>query len=337
MESGMTPSALQRFPIVDYRNIDEKKNKNGLTPTTTTTAAGESTTSSDNTVMIKSGTVSTSAKFKEIASLRPTTTTKSKPNIFKSSAIMNVDYIPTNSQLHTLKPYDYAMYLYNKYVKDGSDLQINIPSKTRKALNKFLIKTNRSEVELLDDYTDKMFKLYDKAWEQIHKLIDKDSYSRFRDTKEYETIWLKCKQEDEERVANGNGDGLLTPNCNPQLLDWESNEMVVIMEEQDHDIDDNDDDDEDDEMAEDFKKLSSIKDLNSTRSTETVEDENEAIDTLAQIVDCDSNQKKQKAQQTQDVVNPSHHDNDDGNGDRESKSSADDKSEETEATQLMHD
>ena len=53
---------------------------------------------------------------------------------------MNVDYVPSNAMLATLDSFDYDMYLFKKYVIDGSDLQINIPSETKKDLTGFWCK-----------------------------------------------------------------------------------------------------------------------------------------------------------------------------------------------------
>eukprot|EP01084_Bolivina_argentea_P024270 45241_1 len=162
------------------------------------------------------------------ATLRFSTTTKSKPNVFKSHSVMEVDYIPTNTLLQSLGPYEYALYLYHKYVAE-SDLQINIPSKTRKQLTKFMIKTDKTEIILMDDYTDQMFRLYDRAWEQIESLMKSDSFLRFRKTKEYEDVCLHTQKEKEKELAtmrNNGGDAMneLVLKPMPSILDWPGHE-----------------------------------------------------------------------------------------------------------------
>eukprot|EP00485_Elphidium_margaritaceum_P005114 CAMPEP_0202695908 /NCGR_PEP_ID=MMETSP1385-20130828/9347_1 /ASSEMBLY_ACC=CAM_ASM_000861 /TAXON_ID=933848 /ORGANISM="Elphidium margaritaceum" /LENGTH=566 /DNA_ID=CAMNT_0049351989 /DNA_START=403 /DNA_END=2103 /DNA_ORIENTATION=- len=134
-----------------------------------------------------------------VMSLRPSTTTHSKPDVFQSKSVMTVDYVPTNSELQSLPPWEYALYLYNKYIKVGSDLEINLPFKERRKLKKFLIESDRVMVESDDAYTTSMFTLYDKAWEQILVLINQDSYSRFKKTPEYESVWKATKHEDDEK------------------------------------------------------------------------------------------------------------------------------------------
>eukprot|EP01084_Bolivina_argentea_P068918 125456_1 len=161
-------------------------------------------------------------------SLRPTTTTKSKGPVFQSKGIMNVEYIPATTMLQQLDPYDYAMYLYNKYVIDGRDLQINMASKTHKNLTKFLIKTDKTDIILMDDYTDQMFKLYDKAWEQIHTLIKSDSYSRFKYTKEYNDLCIRAKEEDDKKAKENAYASEFLNKPKPSILDWKYNETVMI-------------------------------------------------------------------------------------------------------------
>lgn len=112
-------------------------------------------------------------------SLRPTTTTRSKPDIFRSRNCDDVDFVPSNDVLKNATPYEYAIYLYNKYVKYDCDLQVNISSRVSKALIQFS-KKERMEIETDDKYSELMFVLYDKAWENIYRLIDKDSFSRFK-------------------------------------------------------------------------------------------------------------------------------------------------------------
>merc|ERR1712228_908497 len=62
---------------------------------------------------------------------------------------------------------------------------------TKKDLTEFLMQRNKLEVVLMDDYTNQMFTLYDKAWEQIHTLMRTDSFLRFKDTIEYQEVVKK--------------------------------------------------------------------------------------------------------------------------------------------------
>merc|ERR1712129_585736 len=97
--------------------------------------------------------------------------------------------------LSQLDPYDYAKYLYDKYVMDESDLQINISSDTRKHLTDLLLTKDKLQVSMINNYTDIMFKIYDQAWEQIHKLMRTDSFLRFQQTEEYQEVVKRTEQQ----------------------------------------------------------------------------------------------------------------------------------------------
>lgn len=107
---------------------------------------------------------------------------------------MAVNYVPRNSALQRLEPYDYAMYLFHKYVTaTTSDLEINLPWKCRKKLKDFF-QGDRLAITGQAEYARIMFELFDRAWTDIHKLILIDSYQRFKFTKEYEALWKLWNQ-----------------------------------------------------------------------------------------------------------------------------------------------
>lgn len=61
---------------------------------------------------------------------------------------MAVNFVPRNSALQRLEPYDYAVYLFSKYVMTDGDLEINLPWKCKKRLIAFF-DGDREEVDTL--------------------------------------------------------------------------------------------------------------------------------------------------------------------------------------------
>jgi len=70
-------------------------------------------------------------------SLSQTTTTRERPDVFHSTNVMAVEYVPQNDLLQKLELYEYAKYLYEKYVQNDSEFEVNLPSKSRSTLDKF--------------------------------------------------------------------------------------------------------------------------------------------------------------------------------------------------------
>merc|ERR1712129_56179 len=126
------------------------------------------------------------------------------------------------------------MGLYNKYVIDESDLQINISSDTRKHLTDLLLTKDKLQVSMMNNYTDIMFKIYDQAWEQIHKLMRTDSFLRFQQTDEYQEVVKRTEQENEiDKIEDAKSASVTMsmPITNPidsSILDWNLRDTVML-------------------------------------------------------------------------------------------------------------
>ena len=121
-------------------------------------------------------------------------------HVFSSASILNIKWLPLDPRLSSLTPYQAALHLYDKYVEENADLCINISFEIRKTIYRYFqelsqqqnnasfhdikvrIETGKSGEIQFDDNNAmvRMYKIYDEAFTEVWRLIQTDSFVRFR-------------------------------------------------------------------------------------------------------------------------------------------------------------
>lgn len=68
-----------------------------------------------------------------------------------------------------------AKYIYLEFIKQGASSEININSTIKKGMHNIFLPIFKQKEDLLPEHCN----VFDKAYDHIFKLIEKDSYSRF--------------------------------------------------------------------------------------------------------------------------------------------------------------
>merc|ERR1711933_156586 len=82
-----------------------------------------------------------------------------------------------------------ATNLYNTFIKESSEYEINLPCKVRNKLH-FFFHQNFKDLDGGDiQYHEyRLFHIFDKSWAEIWHLLTLNSYRRFLETEHYESI-----------------------------------------------------------------------------------------------------------------------------------------------------
>lgn len=112
------------------------------------------------------------------------TYTSFRSHIQSEFSVENLDFVMTvrkyKCQVNNIE----ALNIYNRYIKETSEAQVNLPSTIKIEIDNFF--TQFSEYDIRPDVN--LVTIFDKAMEEIIKLMSSDSWKRFLDTDEGKQI-----------------------------------------------------------------------------------------------------------------------------------------------------
>eukprot|EP01084_Bolivina_argentea_P057600 105234_1 len=111
-------------------------------------------------------------------------------------------------------PYKLALHLYDKYIEGSADLCINISHQNRKSIYGYFKQLSSKQTmedeekgdgssSLTSDSMCILFKVFDDAFTEIWRLIQTDSFIRFKSTDEFRRLISKLYPEEAEEANDG--------------------------------------------------------------------------------------------------------------------------------------
>eukprot|EP01083_Nonionella_stella_P000333 958_1 len=112
---------------------------------------------------------------------------------FAAVNIVKSGWLPIDPRMHTQTPYQLALNLYDKYIEENADLCINISYLNRNTIYREFQSLAQINMDHLNATTqtahfEALYEIFDGAFSEIWRLINMDSYARYRVTKEYRRL-----------------------------------------------------------------------------------------------------------------------------------------------------
>ncbi len=104
-------------------------------------------------------------------------------SILSATNILNINWLPIDPRMFSFTPHQIALYIYDKYIDENADLCIYryFADITQQSNN-----ASVHEIEFNEDLIDenhelvKLYKVYDQAFTEIWRLLQTDSFLRFK-------------------------------------------------------------------------------------------------------------------------------------------------------------
>eukprot|EP01084_Bolivina_argentea_P270425 459824_1 len=119
----------------------------------------------------------------------------SESNIFSVPNISFAYWLPIDERMINYSPYQIALHLYDKYIEQSTDLCVNISSSNRreiyrnfKYLSQQLTGSTNNMKESQQEIVIILYKLFDNAYSEIWKLIQNDTFIRFKSTDQFQKL-----------------------------------------------------------------------------------------------------------------------------------------------------
>eukprot|EP01084_Bolivina_argentea_P125963 223107_1 len=166
---------------------------------------------------------------------------------FSAASILNISWLPIDPRMFSLTPYQIALHLYDKYIEESSDLCINISFGIRKGIYRYFAEyTQRSNnaslhdiqlnenMETLNPNDDlvKLYTVYDEGFTEIWRLLQTDSFLRFKTTEEFRRL-VSVIYPNEATSANKSIVQMVDEQINLQLIELkkQNTKLDIVIED----------------------------------------------------------------------------------------------------------
>eukprot|EP01084_Bolivina_argentea_P125962 223106_1 len=167
--------------------------------------------------------------------------------ILSATNILNMSWLPIDPRMFSLTPYQIALYIYDKYVEESADLCINISFGIRKGIYRYFAEyTQRSNnaslhdiqlnenMETLNPNDDlvKLYTVYDEGFTEIWRLLQTDSFLRFKTTEEFRRL-VSVIYPNEATSANKSIVQMVDEQINLQLIELkkQNTKLDIVIED----------------------------------------------------------------------------------------------------------